>query len=550
MHLEDLKTLKRFKEIAGTLAKYGFAELVDRLDPPGADWLKQVSPIDEEMSFAERVRAIFEELGPTFVKFGQVMSLRPDLVPEDLLQELEKLQDQVPPVPAEEIGPVIEEQLGRPVSEIFSEFDFRPVAAASLSQVHRGILRSNTKQVAVKVQRPNIRENIKSDLDILEAVFRFWTEQIDELRNYELVELVRTVRRSLVKELDFNLELSNMDIARSYSEQEEIRIPVTFKAFSSDKLLIMEFFDADKFQNIVSSAEVDRRRIARLGLHAAVKQILEDGFFHADPHPGNLLVDADDNLCIIDWGMVGRLTERDRFNLISLLSSVVDKDSDSLVQSFLHLCKAEEEPVDKDALQRDLLDLLDQYHALPLKEMDIGRFLMRVLSLLREYRLQLPMEMVVMVKALVTAEGTARLADPELNIIEEIEGHVHRISRERYRPGVIWKSIRNSLANLMYAKEDLPNQLYRIIKAVEQGELSVVFQLDKLERLISSLENASNLLTIGIITGSIIIGSSMIITTGVRPFLFGLPALGVIGYLLSVVLGLWLAAKILRNRKY
>ena len=550
MHIEDLKTLKRFKEIAGTLVKYGFAELVDRLDPPGADWLKHITPVDEELRFVERVRAIFEELGPTFVKFGQVMSLRPDLVPEDLLRELGKLQDQVPPVAAEQIGPFIEEQLGRPVSEIFSEFDFRPVAAASLSQVHRGILRSNGKQVAVKVQRPNIRANIQSDLDILEAVFRFWSEQSDELHNHDLVELVQTVRRSLVRELDFKLELSNMDIARSYSEQEEIRIPETFTAFSSDKLLVMEFFNGLKFQEIVSSAEVDHRRIARLGLHAAVKQILEDGFFHADPHPGNLLVDSNDNLCIIDWGMVGRLTERDRFSLTSLLSAVVDKDSDALVQSFLHLCAEKEKSVDKDALQRDLLELLDQYHALPLKDMDIGRFLMRGLALLRDYRLQLPRDMVVMVKALLTAEGTARLADPELNIIEEIEDHVHRVYRERYRPRVLWRSFKNSLASLMYAKEDLPGQFYRIIKTIEQGEFSVVFQLDKLDQLMSSLENASNRLTIGIITGSIIIGSSMIITTGVRPFLFGLPALGVIGYLISVVLGLWLVITILRNKNY
>jgi ubiquinone biosynthesis protein len=281
-----------------------------------------------------------------------------------------------------------------------------------------------------------------------------------------------------------------------------------------------------------------------------VQQILEDGFFHADPHPGNLLVSGDMKLCIIDWGMVGRLTEQDRFMLIEMLSAVVDKDSQALVDSFLKLCRTRGKKVERKSLERGLLDILDSYYALPIKEMDIGGLLRGLLALLRDHNLQLPTDMVIMVKALVTAEGSARLVFPELSVIEELKDSVHRLALERYKPGVIWRGIRNSFAGFLSIQRELPRHLLQIVEKIEEGELSFKFHLEKLEHLVNTLESASNRLTTGIITGAIIMGSSMIVTTGVGPFIFGLPALGVIGYLMSVVLGLWLVITILRTKKY
>lgn len=550
MQLNDLKKLKRFKDISSILVKYGFDEIVDRLELPGAEYLRQISPVEAELTVFERIRAVLEELGPIFIKFGQVMSLRPDLLPHDFLKELEKLQDNVPPVDSAQIMPILEEALGKPVTEIFSEFQSEPIAAASLSQVHRGVLKNGGHRVAVKVQRPGIAESITTELDILEGVSRFLDQQFEELQIYELPEIVKTVRHTIVRELDFGLERNNMDVARSYTENSEIHIPLTFDELSNEKVLVMEYIEGTKYRDMLPAEKSEREHIARQGLHAAVKQILEDGFFHADPHPGNLIIGSNGNLCIIDWGMAGRLSEQDRFTLISLLSSIVDKDSEELVTSFTRLCRHKTETIDKQGLQREMLDLLDRYHALPLKDMDIGQFLNNLLALLRDFKLQLPSEMVIMVKALVTADGSARLVDPDLNVIEEVSGHVHRISRERYQPAVVWRKIKHSLANFLYIQRELPNQLHHIVKLVERGEFSIIFRLKNIEDLVSTIENASNRLTIGIITASIIIGSSMIITTGVRPFLFGLPALGVIGYLMSVLLGLWLVITILRNKRY
>lgn len=477
MHLSDLKKLKRFNDIAVTLATYGFDEILDRLEIPGTDLLRKISPVAEGLTLVERIRSVLEELGPTFVKFGQIMSLRPDLLPEELLLELEKLQDKVPAVETEEILKALEGYLDQPLTRIFSSIETEPVAAASLSQVHRATLRQTGEQVAVKIQRPGIRDKVDSDLAILESISHFLDQQLEELQSYELPELVKTVRRTLLRELDFDLERSNMEVARAYAEGSEITIPRTYEELSAEKVLVMEFFPGTTLRDIVEAPKAERTRVARKGLHAAVRQILADGFFHADPHPGNLLVGPEMELCIIDWGMVGRLTEQDRFKLLELLSAIVDKDSAGLTRSFLHLCHRKGGRIDRDALQRDLLELLDRYHSQPIKEINIGHFLMSLLTLLRDYRLQLPTDLVIMVKALVTADGSARLADPDLNVIEEIREDVHAISRQRWHPGNLWKSTKDTIAGLWYLQRDLPRQLQHIVESIERGELSVIFRL-------------------------------------------------------------------------
>ena len=549
MHLRDITKLKRFKDIVGTLAKYGFDEIVVRLDVPGTNLLHKIVPVDQNLNLFQRIRIVLEELGPTFVKFGQVMSLRPDLLPQELLSELEKLQDSVPAVAPEKIIPVIEERLGQSISDVFIDFQDQPIAAASLSQVYRCTLRENGREVAVKVQRPGIARDIISDLDILESICRYLPQQFSELQCYDLPEIARTVRRNLILELDFSRELKNINVARSHA-LDNVHIPAVYEKYSSKKLLVMEFFEGVSFNNLQSFSAEDRQKIAQLGLQTVVQQILEDGFFHGDPHPGNLLVNSKLELCLIDWGTVGRLTEQDRFTLIEVLAAIVDRNSEGLVDSLLQLCKTRGKDIDPNALERDLLEVLDNYYALPIKDVDVGALLSDVLAILRVHNLQLPADMVLMIKALITAEGSARQVFPLLNVIEEMRERVHRLGRERYKPEVLWRGLRNSLAGFVSLQRELPRRLLQILGKIEQGKLSFVFHLDKLEQLVNTLENASNRLTVGVITGAIIMGSSMIITTGIGPFIFGLPALGVIGYLLSVVLGLWLVITILRTKKF
>jgi ubiquinone biosynthesis protein len=248
--------------------------------------------------------------------------------------------------------------------------------------------------------------------------------------------------------------------------------------------------------------------------------------------------------------MAGRLTERDRYMLIDILLAVVDKKSQALVESFLQLCHARTKKVNRKSLERGFLTILDSYHTLPIKDLEVGGLLKRFLALLRDHDLQLPTDMVIVIKALITVEGSVRLLFPEMSVIEELKGSVYRLSLERYKPGVVWRNLRTSLSSFLSLQREFPKHVVQIIEKIEAGDLSFKFHLEKLEDLVNAMESASNRLTTGIITGAIIMGSSMIVTTGVGPFIFGLPALGVIGYLMSVVLGLWLVVTILRTKKY
>jgi len=550
MQINDLRKIGRFKDIVTILAKYGFDDIVLRLDVPGSDLLRKMHPVETGKSGYERFRAAIEDLGPTCIKFGQIMSLRPDLLPLEVLSELEKLQDDVPAAEYPDIESVVRENLGVPIREVFSRFDKEPIAAASLSQVHQAVLLREEAFVAVKVQRPDIEKTIKLDLDILEGIAEFLDQQFEDLQTYDLPELVRVTRRNMIKELDFTQERNNMEIARSYISEESYVIPVTYEQYSNEKILVMELIRGKNFKGLCSSSGWDREQIALKGLKAGVKQILDDGFFHADPHPGNLLITEDMNLCIIDWGLVGRLTEKDRFQLISLLKAFVEKDSETLVRLFLEICQTSGRSVDTGRIERELMEILDNYHAVPIKNINVGQFLMSMTALMRAHHLGIPSNLSLMFKALLTAEGSARLVYPELDIVSEIGDYVHSLVKKRYRPEVIWRSVRNSLASLWYSQRQIPEQLGRVVGRLEQGKLGFNFRMEKLEQLAESLESASNRLTAGIITGAIIMGSSMIITTGVGPFLFGFPALGVIGYLVSVVLGLWLIYTILKTRPH
>ena len=549
MDFSTIAKLRRFKDIVTILLSYGLDEVVQRLNFPGAKLIKRIYTVEQEMGIYERIRCVLEDLGPTFVKFGQIMSLRPDLLPSDLLFELSKLQDKVPPVEFSEIRAVVEKGLGQSLENVFSAFDDEAIAAASISQVHRAVLKKDGAIVVAKVRRPGIRKKIQADLDILESIAQRLHNNSDDLVPYDLPNLVGVVRRSLIREIDFRTEAQNLRIASAFASETEVQIPKVYNEYCSEHLLVMEYVPGEKIRDIDPDRE-DALRLAKQGLNAAIKQILEDGFFNADPHPGNLLITADMHLCILDWGMVGHLTERDRYELIGLLKSIIDKDSDALVNVLLRLSKIDGGSIDNRALERELLAILNNYFAVPIRDVNIGKLLLAIMTLLRNYHLQLPTELVIMVKALVTAEGTARLVYPELDVVSEARNYISRLAEQRYNPGNLWRSLQTNVSNIWAAQRDIPRQLLNIFSKLERGDLGLRFHLDKLERLVNTLENSSNRLTAGIIVASLIMGSSMIITTGVGPFIFGFPVLGVIGYFISTVIGLWLLIIILRAKKY
>ena len=549
MEFKVLSNINRLKDIAKVLLRFGFEDLIERLDLPGIS-VSEARSEEAELGTEVRIRLVLDALGPTFVKFGQIMSLRPDLLPASLIRELGKLQADVGALDFDIIRDAVESAYRQKLEEVFSVFDAAPLAAASIAQVHRAVLRKEGAIVSVKIRRPGIRHTIETDMDILEYIVHRLDGTFEQLKVYDLPALVKHVRRTLRREMDLRREGRNMVIARSYMKEDtRLQIPTVFEDYGSESILIMEHIQGTPVQHYDFIDPERAHTFARLGLRTAVKQILEDGFFHADPHPSNMIITTDDRLCLIDWGMVGRLTEHDRRELIEVLSAILKRDSQDLMTSLFRLSDTSAD-VDRRGLECELMDVIDTYYAVPLEEMNIGQLLMDVVNMVRDYHLRLHPDLILMIKALVTAEGTARMMYPALDVISESRRDIERLGRARFGVRRIWHLLKSTVPSLLRHRQEIPGRLLRIMHKVERGDLTIRFAHTNLEGLLGTLENITNRLAFAMIIAAMIVGSSMIITTGVRPYIFGYPAIGVVGYVISALIGLWLVFNILRHRKF
>ena len=377
MKFKTIVNLSRLKDILAAFIKYGFADIVGRLDLPGRHLADRVMDVDPDLTPYERFRMALDQLGPTFVKFGQVMSLRSDLLPKPLIMELQKLQDDAAPVDVESIKALIRDNIDQPWERLFLSFDEKPLAAASLSQVHRAVLRDGAIEVALKVQRPDIESNINRDLSIMESVAERMHKRIPEMQIYELPRLVELIRKSLERELDFQREARYVQIARGHMRDlEGIHVPKSFLQLCRPQLLVMEYIRGQNLRTMDRDLLEDSMALARNGLHATVKQLFEVGFFHADPHPGNVLISNGNTINLLDWGMVGRLTPTDRHEVIDLIAAIVERDSRRLVDTLLTITAGSVD-IDRRSLERDLLDVLDFHLVDSLSELRLGQLVFR-----------------------------------------------------------------------------------------------------------------------------------------------------------------------------
>ena len=547
MALTGVGHVGRLKDIVLILARYGFDDIADRLALPGKLLVHKAMHVDERLTTAERVRLALQDLGPTFVKFGQVMSMRADLLPADWLHELRKLHAEVPPVPLAEIRPQIERDLRRPLEEVFVRFDETPIAAASLAQVHRAVLREERRAVAVKVQRPDIRDSIDADFAIMKTIANRLDQRMAGASMFDLPKLVEEFRRTLFRELDYGREARNMRIFRAnLDDSQSIRVPELFERLSSPTMIVMELVDGVSLSDVPAGEPERRRKLARLGLQGIIRQVFRDGFFHADPHPGNIVVGPEDTLYMLDCGMVGRVTEETRFRLTDLIQATIGRDPERLVNVLLDLTE-EHERIDRQALQLDVLDILDAYHSVPLEKLRLGRFLSEVADLLNRHKLRLPENLTMVIKTLITAEGVARELHPGLDVVSELRPLISQLVAEHYKPENLWRSVRSQLSLFWSLQRRLPKRLSHIVEKLERGELTMRFEHENLEKLQHTLDNIASRLTVAIIIAAMLIGSSLIVTAQVGPTLFGFPALGVIGYTISGLLGLWIVFSILRS---
>jgi ubiquinone biosynthesis protein len=549
----------RLRQILTVFVRYGFGELVSRLEIDRVFHVsrrlfsrKEPGRTVAELNAGQRLTRAFEELGPTFIKLGQVLSTRPDIMPPEYLAALSTLQDNVPGFTYEEVAEVILSELKAPPEQAFAEFTPEPLAAASLAQVHRARLATG-EEVAVKVQRPGIEEVIAGDLDILETIARLVERRLPHLAAYDPVGLVQEFGRSLRLELDFNHEGQNCDISRAnFKHDANIVIPRVFWTHTSQRVLTLEMIRGTKINDgpALDQAGLNRPRLAVVGCEAYMRMIFDYGFFQADPHPGNLLVLPDGRIAILDYGMFSRISEQDRHRLVDLLLAAYDRRADLIVVLMKEIGLAGPK-VNDEALTNDVQDLLDRYYGLELKRISMGRIVQEMLSIIRHHRIHIPHGFTMLLRGLATIEGLGMLIDPDFNFVESMRPFLEHEGRKRF--GIVsWlRNLRRSSADFELMFHNLPSDLRSMFERIKKGQIELVLNPDEFRKIGASLERSNNRLSVAIILAAIILGSSlMVVFVAPKGLLAFVPILGVLGFLAAGIIGVWLLFTVLRGERF
>lgn len=546
--LTFLSNASRAKDIFAVLAKHGFANLLSQLDPQEGLWKRIIPQPAERRTIWERIRLALEELGPTFVKAGQLMSMRPDVLPHALILELRKLQNAVRPIPFSEMSLVLSDELDRPLTEIFATFDETPIASASLAQVYFATL-PDGREVAVKVQRPHLFKTVQADLDLLSWFAVQLHQRIDTLSPYDLPSVVAEVKENLLRELDFRHEARNQQYFSALNPHpDRVYAPSVVAELSGERVLVTERI-AGVNVGTVRLAPAEAKRIASNGAASLIHQILIAGFFHADPHAGNVLVTPDGRLCFLDWGMAGNLTRRLRFGLADLFIAAVQQDAERIVQIAAELGSPGGR-ADLRAMERDVTLALREDFNSTIGRVQLGRAMLKLLFIFGQNGINITRDYSLMAKAVLSIEEVARTLDPEFDLRAEAKPVLTELQKDRAGPRAILRESRTLLRSLLTGARELPADIFRIIRRIEHDDLTIKFQHQGLEDLDNAIGTASNRLTLGVIVGALIIGSSSIVTTGIRPHLFGYPALGIVGFLISALLGLYVVWDIIRHGRH
>jgi len=546
--------LNRYQRIIRILFKYGFDDLVEglRIDQYLETGLKMINrkPREEieKHSRPERFRMALEELGPTFIKLGQVLSTRPDLISPEYLNELEKLQDNVPPFPFAEVEEIFLAETGKKPSELFQEFNEQPMAAASIGQVHRARIKDG-KEVVIKVQRPNIENTIAIDLEILAHLASLTEQYLEESQGHRPSAVVDEFARSLSLEIDYTVELANIQrFSKQFSNNKSIYVPLVYAELSTVRILTLEYIKGIKTSkiDILRKQDYDLQLIAERGAKLVMEQIFVHGFFHGDPHPGNIFILPGNITCFLDFGMMGRLSRKDREDFTDLMLSIVTKNDRKITDGVLSITNQFGE-INHDALSRDLSDLLDRYLYLPLKDLEAGRILQELLDLVQHHKLSIKPNLYLMIKALSTIEGVGLVLDPDLELIKLAEPYLIKIKKERLRPGRLAEEIGETSNEYLKLLQEMPEEARGILRQLRAGKMKLKFEHRGLEKLAQALDRVSNRIAFAIVLAAQIIGSSLIILSDIPPKWQGIPLIGLAGFLVAGLMGFWLLVSIISH---
>lgn len=550
--------LNRYHRILRVLFKYGFNDLVDRLhiDQYLESGLRMINRKPQKqiarLSRPERLRLVFEELGPTFIKLGQLLSTRPDLIPAEYLDELAKLQDDIPPFSVEEVRKIFTEELGRLPDDLFHYFDSEPLAAASIGQVHRARLDSGA-EVVIKVQRPGIENIIAVDLEILAHIAGLMEQYLEEVQGHRPSAIVEEFARSISREIDFSIELANIQrFTRQFKGNPTIHVPVVYPDLSTDRLLVMEYILGIKSSQVRDLREkgYDLPLIAERGANLVMEQIFVHGFFHADPHPGNIFILPDNVICFIDFGQMGRLSRKDREDFTDLVLDLVGGSEESRIVSGVLKVTVQLGEVDRESLGQDMGNLMDMYLYRSLGELEAGKIFEDLIDLVSRHKLSFKPSFYLMLKTLSTAEGVGLMHDPKLEIIRLAKPFMRSIRMDRMHPYRIAEEFYQTGSAYLHLFRDLPDELRNILSQLRGGRMRIRFEHRGLQNLGSVMDRVSNRIAFAIVLAALIIGSSLIILSDIPPYWHKIPVIGLIGFVVAGVMGFWLLLSIIRHGRF
>lgn len=553
----SVRSLNRLRQIAVVLTQHGFGHVVQRLQltrylpvwmVPKAARLPHAD--DAGSLIGRRMTRACADLGPTFVKFGQTLTTRPDLLPPEVLDELKSLQDQVPPFDTDEAVKIIEADLGAPVSQSFQSLERTPIASGSIGQVYRAVSAAG-EPLIVKVLRPGIEELVRLDMHLLKGLAESIERYLPELRIYHPVMLIEEFERTLLSELDFINEASTTArFHEAFADTPFIHVPKIHWELCSTRVLTMEALAGANVDMLMSGASpgVDAPAVARRLADAYFRQFFELGTFQADPHPGNILIEPPARVGLIDFGQVGVITDELMTQFVVMVYAGVYKEPEIIVDTLADM-GAFDADTDPHRMERDVRSLLDKYYGLPIKRVDLGVLLEEFSDVMRRHRVTIPREMVMVIKALATVAGVIERLDPELDLVVLLQPRLQALARERFSPRRLGRAATVTGWHLLSALRHAPRQVRRWLRRLAAGQWQLNLRHENIDRLTTELDRSSNRLAFSIVIAAIIVGSSVVVSTNTELTLFDvrLQYLGLVGYILAAVLGLGLVWAIFRS---
>lgn len=539
---KSYKHFKRLREFVGTLIKYGFGDMV--VSSPLAKLVSEEKRENSSIyagSRALRIKMVLQELGPSFIKFGQVLSNRQDLLPQDLIDELVTLQDNVQTVDFQVIRDIIEKELKRPLEQVFALVNPVPLAAASIGQVHFARLYDDT-DVVIKVQRPNIKKAIESDIEVMYDIAKLAEQWIAEIRYLKPLDLVKTFEKAVHKETNFLSEAANQETFRkNFAGDTDIHVAKLYKELCTEKVLVMEMIRGCKISQPEKMKEygLNPAEIAQKGMDLYFKQIFDFGFFHADPHPGNILVLPTGKICFIDFGMVGRIPERDRKHIADILIGA-NKHKAPIILKAIFAISRQRITQNISELENELQEMIDELSATPLEVLDMGDFGHRLFRLISAYQIPIPTDYMLLIRALIMVEATGQKLNPDLNVLENVAPYGRRLVEEKYTIENLFESTKQSSLDVLIDMRD-------ILAQAKEGELKIKLEHEEWKLFSIRLDRYTSRISFSIVLSAMILSSALLAHSNVPPYWNGVPILAVSTFAATGTLGLWLLYTIFRK---